>query len=138
MGDIVQSHVLQSSPFEEAKRLRSDRHLPDEIYSLVRLSNSLEEPGKSKARKVLNSVCQYRNMSWPTTFQGLQLKFTAHPNFGRDISQWIRNQVLRFKDILVPFHLPFCKVREQPHQSLKDFFAQFQGLGQMVATSFGR
>ena len=116
------------APFEEAKRLRSDRYVPDEIYSLIRLSNSLEEPGKSKARKVLKSVCQYRNMSWPTTLQGLQLKFTAHPNFGRDISQWTRNQVLRFKvkDILVPFHLPSYKVREQPHQSLKDFLHNFK------------
>ncbi|CAE7367804.1 unnamed protein product, partial [Symbiodinium sp. KB8] len=36
----------------EAKGLRSDRYLPDEIYSLIRLSNCLEEPGKSKARKL--------------------------------------------------------------------------------------
>ena len=44
------------APFEEAKRLRSDRYLPGEIYSLIRLSNCLEEPGKSKARKILKSV----------------------------------------------------------------------------------
>ena len=62
---------MGDAPFEEAKRLRSDRYVPDEIYSLIRLSNSLEETGKSKAKKVLKSVCQYRNMSWPTIFQGL-------------------------------------------------------------------
>ena len=45
------------APFEEAKRLRSGRYVPDEIYSLIRLSNCLEEPGKSKARKILKSVC---------------------------------------------------------------------------------
>ena len=109
------------APFEELKRLRSDRYLPDEIYSLIRLSKSLEEPGKTKARKALKSVCTYRNMSWPRSALGLRLKFTAHPNFGMEISKWIRSQVLLRKQILIPFHLPVFRIREQPHQSLKDF-----------------
>ena len=71
------------APFEELKRLRSDRYVPDEIYSLIRLSNSLEEPGKTKAKKALKSVCHHRNMSWPRSALGLRLKFTADPNFGR-------------------------------------------------------
>ena len=54
------------------------------------------------------------------------MKFTVHPSFGRDISQWISKQVLLFKDILIPFHLPSCKVRELPHQSLKDFLHNFK------------
>ena len=72
------------APFEELKRLRSDRYVPDEIYSLIRLSNSLEEPGKTRARKALQSVSKYRNMSWPRSALGLRLKFTADPNFGGD------------------------------------------------------
>ena len=109
------------APFEELKRLRSDRYLPDdhEIYSLIRLSNSLEEPGKTKARNALQSVRKDRNMSW-------QLKFTADPNFGSEISRWIRTQVLGHKHILIPFRLPVFKVREQPHQSLKDFLHNFK------------
>ena len=72
------------APFEEIKRLRSDRYVPDEIYSQIRLSNSLEEPGKTKARNALKSVCKYRNMSWPRSALGLRLKFTADPNFGME------------------------------------------------------
>ena len=110
------------APFEEIKRLRSDRYVPDEIYSLIRLSNSLEEPGKTRARKALQSVCKYRNMSWPRSALGLRLKFTADPNFASEISRWIRTQVLLHKHIL----LPVFKVREQPHQSLKDFLHDFK------------
>ena len=110
------------APFEELKRLRSDRYVPDEIYSLIRLSNSLEEPGK----KALKSVCHHRNMSWPRSALGLRLKFTADPNFGSEISKWIRTQVPLHKHILIPFHLPVFKVREQPHQSLKDSLHNFK------------
>ena len=102
------------APFEEIKRLRSDRYAPDEIYSLIRLSNSLEEPGKTRARQALQSVRKHRNMSWPRSALGLQLKFTADPSFGSEISRWIRRQVLCHKHILIPFH-------------------QFQGLGRMAA-----
>ena len=114
------------APFEEIKRLRSDRYVPDEIYSLIRLSNSLEEPGKTRARKALQSVRKYRNMSWPRSALGLRLKFTADPNFCSEISRWVRTQVLLHKHILTPFHLPVFKVREQPHQSLKDFLHNFK------------
>ena len=114
------------APFEEIKRLRSDRYVPDEIYSLIRLRNSLEEPGKTKARNALKSVCKYRNMSWPRSALGLRLKFTADPNFGMEISKWIRSQVLVGKQIIIPFHLPVFKIREQPHQSLKDFLHNFK------------
>ena len=102
------------APFQDAKRLRSDRYLPDEIYSLIRLSNCLEQPGKSKARKLLKSVCMYRNMSWPRSALGLQLRFSSNPSFSLDVSTWIRKQV-------VPFHQPFFKIREGSHQTLKDF-----------------
>ena len=108
------------------KRLRSDRYVPDEICSLIRLSSSLEEPGKTKARKALKSVRHHRNMSWPRSALGLRLKFTADPNFGSEISKWIRTQVLLHKHILIPCHLPVLKVREQPHQSLKDFLHNFK------------
>ena len=33
---------------------------------------------------------------------------------------------MRFKHILVPFHLPFFKIREGPHQTLKDFLHNFR------------
>ena len=111
------------APFEEAKRLRSGRYVPDEIYSLIQF---LEEPGKSKARKILKSVCLYRNMSWPRSGLGLQLRFTSHPSFCSDVSAWIRKQVLQHKHTLVPFHLPLFKIREGPHQTLKDFLHNFK------------
>ena len=71
-------------------------------------------------------MCTRRNMSWPRSALGLRLKFTAHPNFGMEISKWIRSQVLLHKHILIPFHLPVFKIREQPHQSLKDFLHNFK------------
>ena len=65
-------------------------------------------------------------MSWPRSALGLRLKFTADPNFSSEISRWIRTQALLHKHILTPCHLPVFKVREQPHQSLKDFLHNFK------------
>ena len=48
------------------------------------------------------------------------------PKWLSEVSRWIRRQVLCHKHILIPFHLPVFKVREQPHQSLKDFLHNFK------------
>ena len=74
------------APFEEAKRLRSDRYVPDEIYSLIRLSNSLEEPGKSKARKGLKSVCPVQKHVLADNISRIAAEIHCSSNFGRDIS----------------------------------------------------
>ena len=60
-------------------------------------------------------------MTWPTGAMGIQLQFTADPMFTIRVSKWIRHNILRFRQILVPFHIPSSNVREKPHQSLKDF-----------------
>ena len=109
------------APFEEMKRLRSDRYAPDEIYSLIRLSNSLEEPGKTRATGKRYSQCASAGIC-----PGPVQQFTADPNFGSESSRWIRRQVLCHKHILIPFHLPVFNAREQPHQSLKDFLHNFK------------
>ena len=86
------------APFEEAKRLRSGRYVPDEIYSLIRLSNCLEEPDK----------------------MGLQLRFTSHPSCCSEVSAWIRNRSSATNC------LPLFRIREGPHQTLKDFLHNFK------------
>ena len=67
-------------------------------------------------RQILKAACKFRNMTWPKGAMGIQLQFTADL-----LSKWIRSNILRFKHILVPCHIPSSKVREKPHQSLKDF-----------------
>ena len=107
--------------FEKVKTLRSQRLVDDEIYALVRLSLNIQEPFRSKVRALLKGVCVYRNMTWPKGSMGLQLQFTADDHFAARVSKWLRAQIIRFKHVLVPFHLPPSQIREKPHQSLKDF-----------------
>ena len=60
---------FSTAPFEEANRDRPERFAPDDIYSLIRLSNSLEEPGRTKAKRGLKSVCKHRNTHGPDPHQ---------------------------------------------------------------------
>ena len=110
-----------ATSFNAAKLLRGERYLPDEIYGLVRLSNNLEEPSKSKFRALLRGVCEHRNMTWPKSPLRLGLPFLAHEEFPKTLSRWLRNLVFEHKSLLIPFHLPSHKVRELPHQCIRDF-----------------
>ena len=124
------------APFEEAKRLRSGRYVPDEIYSLIRLSNCLEEPGKSKARKILKSVCVYRNMTWPKSAMGLQLRFTSHPSFCSEVSAWIRKQVLSHKQVHTgPISSSTFQDQRRTTSNFERLSPQFQRVGCLAATS---
>ena len=117
---------LSRASFERARQLRSQSFVDDEIYSLIRLSANLQEPLRSKARMILKSVAGYRNMTWPKGSLGIQLQFTADERFPQRMSKWLRSVIIRFKHVLVPFHLPSVSVREKPHQSLKDFLHNVQ------------
>ena len=70
------------APFEEAKRLRSDRYLPDEIYSLIRLSNCLEERERAKPVSSSNlfactEICRGPDQIWDFNFDLLPIPVSA-------------------------------------------------------------
>ena len=107
--------------FEAVKHLRSQKMVDDEVYAIVRLSLCLEEPLKTRVRKLLQKVVEHRKMTWPKQCQtSLSLPFLAHSSFVTSLDAWLKALVLRFRPILVPFHLPASRVRESSLQSCKD------------------
>ena len=113
------SSVTRAS-FDAVKLLRSQRLVDDEVYAIIRLSFCLEEPLKTRVRNLLKSVAHHRQMTWPGHQQAcLSLPFLSHQSFAASVDRWLRDTVLRFRPILVPFHLPSTKVREATLQSCK-------------------
>ena len=107
--------------FDAVKLLRSQRLVDDEVYAIIRLSFCLEEPLRTRVRNLLKRVAHYRKMTWPGHQQAcLSLPFLSHQSFAVSVDRWLRGTVLRFRPILVPFHLPSTKVREATLQSCKD------------------
>ena len=99
--------------FDAVKLLRSQRLVDDEVYAIIRLSFCLEEPLKTRVRNLLKRVAHHRQMTWPGNQQAcLSLPFLSHQSFAGSVDRWLRGTVLRFRPILVPFHLPSTKVRE--------------------------
>ena len=107
--------------FEAVKHLRSQKMVDDEVYAIVRLSLCLEEPLRTRVRKLLRKVVEHRKMTWPKQHQtSLSIPFLAHSSFVTSLDAWLKTLVLRFRSILVPFHLPASRVREASLQSCKD------------------
>ena len=123
-----------AASFRANKTLRSTRFTDDEVYAMFRLSMNLEEPLRSRARQFLKQVAHFRNMTWPVQNAPLAIQFLAPDDFPKQISRWLRAQVLRYKWMLVPFHLPPHTVREAPHQSLREFLHNTQFWDQRVSS----
>ena len=106
--------------FEALKLLRSERFVDDDVYAILRLSLSLEEPLKTRVRQLLKGVVRHRLMTWPSGHSSLRIPFLAHAGFAHSLERWLSATVQRFKHVLVPFHLPSRKIRETKHQACKD------------------
>ena len=64
-------------------------------------------------RNLLKRVAHHRQMTWPGHQQAcLSLPFLSHQSFATSVDRWLRGTVLRFRPILVPFHLPSTRVRD--------------------------
>ena len=110
--------------FEALQVLRTDRFTDAEVYALVRLCLCVEEPLRSRARKLLRGVVRHRCMSWPSATMSLSIPMLAHDSFARHA--WLRKLVIAYKPLLVPFHLPSSKVREVKLPSCQDFLHSTQ------------
>ena len=113
--------------FDAARTLRSAKVTDQEVYALLKLTHALEQPGRAKVLGFFRSICKFRNMSWPGQSRSLQLPFLAQDSFAAEVQQWLKSEViLRFKDILIPFHLSSHKLREAAHPSVRDQLFNFR------------
>ena len=99
--------------------IRSTRFADDEVYALIKLTHALEQPARGRTLGILRSACKFRHMTWPTcSSSSLRLPFLAHASFQRNVETWLRQHaILPFKHVLIPFHLPSHRLREQAHDN---------------------
>ena len=122
--------------FEAAKFVRSIRLRVGQFYALVRLSNCLEQPSRGHVRRLLQQACKFRKLMWPKARAVLQLPFLAHDEFAKEVKSFLKQLVLKYKSILLSFHLPPVNILEQPHQTLKGLH-EIPGIGSASSRLFG-
>ena len=83
-----------------------------------RLAGHLEEPLRSQARHKMKQAFIFRNLTKPTQNSPLTIPFLAQ-SFSTDISRWLRDHILAFKDLAIPLHLPTAKLREAAYPTIR-------------------
>ena len=79
----------------------------------------MEEPLRSQARHKMKQAFTFRNLTKPTQNSPLTIPFLAHQSFSTDVSRWLRDHILSFKDLAIPLHLPTAKLREAAYPTIR-------------------
>ena len=109
---------LTIASFEAAKTVRSAKVSALELYALFRMAKIMEQPYRSRVVQLLKSALKFRNCTVPRHNSSVTIPFLSHPSFPSQVSSFLSHIVLRFKPILVPFHLPSKTPRECAPSSL--------------------
>ena len=105
--------------YDTAASLRSGKFHDWELYSFYRLAAHLEEPLRSQARYKMKQAFKFRNLTKPPMNSPFSIPFLAHFSFNQNTTRWLRNHVLRYKDLAIPLHLPTAKLREAAFPTLR-------------------
>lgn len=105
--------------FDTAASLRSGKFHDWEIYSFDRLAAHVEEPLRSQARQKMKQAFTFRNLTKLPMNSPLSIPFLAHSTFNQLTSRWLRDQILRHKDLAIPLHLPTAKLREAAFPTIR-------------------
>ena len=88
--------------FDTAASLRSGKFHDWELYSFYRLGMHLEEPLRSQARHKMKQAFKFRNLTRPPTNSPLSIPFLVHSDFNQLTSRWLRDHILRRKEVAFP------------------------------------
>ena len=107
--------------------MRSKRMSDEEVYALIKLSRSVENPVRYRIHSILKSAVKFRGtMHWPLTGRPLAVLPLAQSSFIREGELWLKSLISDFKYLFPSFHLPKSNLREVPHQSMKKILHNFQ------------
>ena len=84
-------------------------------YALCRLCNHLEQPHRSQCMGELRKIMQFRNMTFPLLACPLTISALSHLEFFGMCKKWLRQYILEYKSLCIPFHLPSGSIRESAH-----------------------
>ena len=87
----------------------------DEVYALCPLCNHLEQPHRSQCMGELRKIMQFRNMTFPLLACPLTISALSHLEFFGMCKKWLRQYILEYKSLCIPFHLPSGSIRESAH-----------------------
>ena len=122
-----------STSFKQSKELRTCKFSIDQLYALLRLANSLEDPPRSKVRKLIKNAISFRNGPIPTAAKPLVIPLLAHKHFKVQAKRWLRKIVMSRKDQLIPFHLPCCSIVAGKFPSVSTtLYSHFQWMRKFV------
>ena len=60
----------------------------------------------------MKQAFKFRNLTKPPMNSPFSIPFLAHSSFNQNTTRWLRNHVLRHKEVAIPLHLPTAKLRE--------------------------
>ena len=105
--------------YHAARILRSAQVNSLHCFALYRMANLLDDPPRTAVRAKLRRCLRFRNLPIPGLAKPLCIPFLAHNAFKRNVRSWILQNTQRYKDFLVPFHLPSKTVVAGKHCSFR-------------------
>ena len=95
--------------FDTARRIRSAEFHGWEIYAMYRLSNHVEQPTRTQAKKLLAQAMTFRNLTIPKNNKPLTVPILAHETVSVNTMKFLRKHIVLFKHLAIPLHLPTAK-----------------------------
>ena len=111
--------------FDTSKLLRSRQTADEEVYALIKLSSSsnIENPHRNRVQGLLKSVVKFRTkMHWPETSRPLGVLPLRHPQFTSQCERWLRNIIIQYKYLFLPFMFPRTASERFHIQASRSFF----------------
>ena len=75
----------------------------------------------SRVRSLISKALQFQNATVPRKNPPFSLPFLAHSDFKQQVQFWLRQVVIRSKELAIPFFLPTHQIREAAHPTLRKF-----------------
>ena len=105
--------------FNAERILRSAQVSSLHCFALYRMANLLDDPPRTAVRAKLKRCLRFRCLPTPCSAKPLCIPFLAHGSFKRNVRHWILQNIQRYKDFLIPFHLPSKTVVAGKHCSFR-------------------
>ena len=122
------SHTKAS--FNTAKIIRSKKRMTNaELYALIKLSRSVENPTRGKTQRLLKSAVKFpQTMHWPMTARPWGVLPWAHSSFTCEWERWLEQVIHEFKYLFPSFHFPPSNLRS-PTSKCEEVSSQLSSLG---------
>ena len=97
----------------------------EEVYALIKLSRSVENPVRFRIHSILKSAVKFRStMHWPLTGRPLSVLPLSHSTFICEGQLWLKSLISDFKYLFPSFTFPRATSR---HQEVSPQFSKLGG-----------